>query len=175
MVIAGRPRKEVFFASIVMRKTYVGFYYMPVYTDVDLKAFFAPELLKLLKGKSCFYVKVMTPELTGHIERALESGLPAIPGERLGVGARGTGSRGDAEGRGDGGTRYGPRRGAETQRVRRTGGDEGTGSHGDTETQRRRGRGPRRRGGDGSERPHSGAEGQRSGQDARDGSCGVGV
>jgi hypothetical protein len=55
--IAGRKRKEVFFASIVTRKSYVGFYYMPIYTDTGLSEVFKPELLSLLEGKSCFHIK----------------------------------------------------------------------------------------------------------------------
>ena len=74
MEIAGRKRKEVFFASIIIQSTYVGFYYMPIYTDVSLKDFFKPELLKLLKGKSCFYIRDLSPEITFQIEEALEMG-----------------------------------------------------------------------------------------------------
>lgn len=75
VVIAGRKHKDVFFASAVIQRHYVGFYFMPVYTDVDLKEVFAPELLRLLKGKSCFHIKVLTPELTRHVEAALEAGF----------------------------------------------------------------------------------------------------
>ena len=74
LVIAGRKRKEVFFASIVIRKTYVGFYYMPIYTDVSLKDVFKPELMKLLKGKSCFYIRDLSPEIVSQVEEALEFG-----------------------------------------------------------------------------------------------------
>lgn len=74
LVIAGRKRKEVFFASIVIRKTYVGFYYMPIYTDVSLKDVFKPELMKLLKGKSCFYIRDLSPEIVSQVEEALEIG-----------------------------------------------------------------------------------------------------
>ena len=73
--IAGRKRKEVFFASIIIQSTYVGFYYMPIYTDVELKDVFKPELLKLLKGKSCFYIKDLSPEIISQIEKALEIGF----------------------------------------------------------------------------------------------------
>jgi hypothetical protein len=55
--IAGRKRSEVYFAGIIIQKNYVGFYYMPVYTDKEAKNFFPAELLKLKKGKSCFYIK----------------------------------------------------------------------------------------------------------------------
>jgi len=72
--VAGRKRKEVSFASIIIQSSYVGFYYMPIYTDVELKEVFKPELLKLLKGKSCFYIKTLSPEITSQIEEALEIG-----------------------------------------------------------------------------------------------------
>lgn len=72
--IAGRKRKEVFFASIVTRKTYVGFYYMPIYVDTGLNEVFKPELLALLRGKSCFHIKELTPVLEAQIREALETG-----------------------------------------------------------------------------------------------------
>jgi len=72
--IAGRQRKEVFFASFVTRKKYVGFYYMPIYTDTELSEVFKPELLSLLKGKSCFHIKKLTPELETQIKEVLEIG-----------------------------------------------------------------------------------------------------
>jgi hypothetical protein len=70
-VIDGRKRKEVFFAGLIIQKTYVGFYFMPVYADGDLQAVFRPELLATLKGKSCFYIKRLMPELAEQIAAAL--------------------------------------------------------------------------------------------------------
>ena len=72
--IAGRKRKEVYFAGLIIQSNYVGFYYMPIYTDVNLKDVFEPELLKLLKGKSCFHVKKLDKELEKQIEKALKVG-----------------------------------------------------------------------------------------------------
>ena len=72
--IAGRKRKELFFASVVTRKNYVGFYYMPIYTDTGLSEVFKPELLSLLKGKSCFHIKLLTPDLENQVKEALEFG-----------------------------------------------------------------------------------------------------
>ena len=74
LVIEGRKRKEVYFAGLIVRKDYVGFYFMPVYVESDLKSVFAPELLKLLKGKSCFHIRKLTPELLGQVEAALKIG-----------------------------------------------------------------------------------------------------
>jgi hypothetical protein len=75
VVIAGRKRKEVFFASVEIQKQFVGFYYMPVYAEPDIKNVFQPELLALLKGKSCFHIKKLTPELVEQIRQALKIGF----------------------------------------------------------------------------------------------------
>jgi hypothetical protein len=72
--IDGRKRKEVYFAGLVIQSKYVGFYYMPIYTDSTLKDFFQPELLKLLKGKSCFHVKKLDDNLEKQIAQALDKG-----------------------------------------------------------------------------------------------------
>lgn len=74
LVIADRKRKEVFFAGLIIQKSYVGFYFMPVYTDPEIKSLFPPELLRLLKGKSCFHIRKLTPELITQIKEALEHG-----------------------------------------------------------------------------------------------------
>ena len=72
--IAGRKRREVFFASLIIQSAYVGFYFMPVYTDTSLKDVFGPDLLPLLKGKSCFHIKKLDTELEKQIEDALKKG-----------------------------------------------------------------------------------------------------
>ena len=75
VVIEGRKRKEVYFASIIIQKDYVGFYYMPVYSDPEMKAIFHPELLSLLKGKSCFHIKRLDDPLREQIRVALKDGF----------------------------------------------------------------------------------------------------
>jgi hypothetical protein len=75
VVIDGRPRSEVYFAGVIAQKRYVGFYYMPVYTDPERKDLFEPELLRLLQGKSCFHVKRLDEELLVQIDDALARGL----------------------------------------------------------------------------------------------------
>jgi hypothetical protein len=71
----GRSYDETYFAGVIAQKAYVGFYYMPVYTEPELRQVFAPELLALLEGKSCFHVKRLDDELTGHIDAALATGF----------------------------------------------------------------------------------------------------
>lgn len=75
VVIDGKKRNEVFFASVIIQKGHVGFYYMPVYTEPEMKKIFNPELLKLLKGKSCFHIKKLDDTLMLQIEDALAAGF----------------------------------------------------------------------------------------------------
>ena len=75
VVIDGRKKNEVFFAGLIAQKGYVGLYYMPVYAEPDVKQIFAPELLRLLKGKSCFHVRRLDDDLEGQISAALDAGL----------------------------------------------------------------------------------------------------
>jgi hypothetical protein len=72
--IAGRRRREVSFATIIIQSSYVGLYYMPIYIDTELADVFGPELLSTLKGKSCFHVRRLDPELREQVERALRIG-----------------------------------------------------------------------------------------------------
>jgi hypothetical protein len=70
--IAGRKRKEVYFAGLIIQSTYVGFYYMPVYGEPGLKKVFKKELLSTLKGKACFHIKKLDKGLIAQIRDALE-------------------------------------------------------------------------------------------------------
>lgn len=72
--IDGRKRSEVYFAGLIIQSSYVGFYFMPIYVKTDIKTVFESELLATLKGKSCFHIKELTPELKSQIESALKIG-----------------------------------------------------------------------------------------------------
>jgi hypothetical protein len=74
VVIFGRPRQGVYLAGLVIQKSFVGFYYMPIYARPELKTALAPELIKLLKGKSCFHIKKLDEVLITQIRSALEIG-----------------------------------------------------------------------------------------------------
>lgn len=74
---AGRKRDVLWFAGILIQKGYVGFYFMPVSAESEMKKIFRPELLKCLKGKSCFYIKKDDPQLYAQIEDALKLGYEA--------------------------------------------------------------------------------------------------
>jgi hypothetical protein len=71
LLIGGRQRKELWFASIIQQKDSVGFYFTPP----DVKSKLSPELLKHLDGKSCFHFKRLTPALKKDVAAALKLGL----------------------------------------------------------------------------------------------------
>ncbi len=75
VVIDGRSRDSVYFAGLVVQKSYVGLYYMPVYTHGEAEALLGPDLMRLLRGKSCFHVRELTPQLRRQVEDALKLGL----------------------------------------------------------------------------------------------------
>lgn len=70
-----RQYPDVIFASAVIKKGYVGFYFFPLYIAPELNEALAPVLLKCLKGKTCFYIKKDDPELMKAVSEALESGI----------------------------------------------------------------------------------------------------
>lgn len=72
--IDGRKRGEVFFCGLIVQKSYVGFYFMPLYADQEQAQVFGPDLLALLKGKSCFHLRRMTPGLREQVRDALAAG-----------------------------------------------------------------------------------------------------
>lgn len=74
VVFAGRKRQGAFFAGLIIQSSYVGFYYMPVYLEPEVKALFPERLLKLLKGKSCFHIKRLDDELEAQVAQALADG-----------------------------------------------------------------------------------------------------
>lgn len=72
--VMGRKYPAIFFASAIVQSNYVGFYFMPVYSNEEIKAVFHEDLLKCLKGKSCFHIKTTDKELMKHIKAALKAG-----------------------------------------------------------------------------------------------------
>jgi hypothetical protein len=74
VTIAGRKRKELYFTGLIIQSSYVGLYYMAVYVDQSIKQKIGGELLKQLKGKSCFHIKRLDDKLISQIKQALKTG-----------------------------------------------------------------------------------------------------
>ncbi len=75
VVIDGRKKDEMWFAGLLVQKGYVGFYYMPIYAEPEMRKLFSPEFMKCLKGKACFHIKKNDPLLLADIGKALKVGF----------------------------------------------------------------------------------------------------
>lgn len=73
--VDGRRKMEVWFASALIQKGYVGFYYMPIYTrNEKIKNQIGAELMQCLKGKACFHIRKADPVIFEQIKDALKIG-----------------------------------------------------------------------------------------------------
>jgi hypothetical protein len=70
---SGKP-VDLQLAAVILQKEYVGFYLMCIYMNEPVKKKLSPALVKLLKGKTCFYVKGLDAGLEKDIVAALEAG-----------------------------------------------------------------------------------------------------
>ena len=67
-------KKQLFFASTVIKKNYVSFYLMPIYMYPELIDDISPELKKRMQGKSCFNFKKVEPELFNELAELTQKG-----------------------------------------------------------------------------------------------------
>jgi hypothetical protein len=74
-MIAGKMKSEIFFAAFMVQKSFIGFYYFPIYTHPEIKKDLPPRLVKLLSGKSCFHIAEVDENLMQDIETALAFGF----------------------------------------------------------------------------------------------------
>lgn len=73
LILNGKEKDEMFFAGLMTKKDYIGFYFMPIYTHPDEFTDLPEELKKRLKGKSCFHIKKPDAALDKHFEERLGS------------------------------------------------------------------------------------------------------
>jgi hypothetical protein len=71
-------KKELFFASVQVRKNYVSFYLMPVYMYPDLLKNISPELKKHMQGKSCFNFKRVETPLFAELSQITKQGFERL-------------------------------------------------------------------------------------------------
>lgn len=74
-VIGKKVFERMFFASIVIRGGFVGFYFFPVYTHKSRFKTLPVRLKKCLKGKSCFHIKELDMELERQIKDIVKKGF----------------------------------------------------------------------------------------------------
>ncbi len=71
----GKKPKNTYIAGVIQQKNYVSFYLSAIYSHPDLFKNISPDLKIFLKGKSCFNVSKLTPDLQEEIEEVLNIGI----------------------------------------------------------------------------------------------------
>jgi len=71
-----------YFASVIPKAKDIRLYFFPIYTHVDQFSL-SPDLKKYLKGKSCFHIKKLTPEVEVEIKSMIEKGVEIYEGDEL--------------------------------------------------------------------------------------------
>lgn len=79
--IGNQIKEKMFFASVIIQKSYVGFYFFPIYTHPDEFADTPPEIRRCLKGKSCFHIKEQDDLLYEQLRDLLTRGLEVYQAE----------------------------------------------------------------------------------------------
>ncbi|WP_445475539.1 hypothetical protein ACT9XH_02005 [Methanococcoides methylutens] len=75
-VQVGKTKKDgIYFASIIIQKYHVGFYFFPIYTHREKFNDEPEELMKLLKGKSCFHLKKFDESIFDDIKWIIDKGM----------------------------------------------------------------------------------------------------
>ena len=72
--VAGRKPEQIYFAGTVLQKNFVSLYFMPMYCHPDNFQDMDPRLKTLVKGKSCFNIKELDPEIIDQFDRTLSLG-----------------------------------------------------------------------------------------------------
>jgi hypothetical protein len=65
---------EIMFAASQVMKGHVGFYFFPLYMCPEMKEKIPAELLKTLKGKTCFNIKKLDDKLLKQVKDTLKKG-----------------------------------------------------------------------------------------------------
>ncbi len=73
--ILGKKRNEINFVTIQIQGSFIGFYFMPIYVNPTIATKLGQDLLKLLKGKSCFHIKSIDKNMEQQISSALKIGF----------------------------------------------------------------------------------------------------
>ena len=67
-------KRELFFASVQVKKSYVSFYLMPIYIHPDLTKGISADLKKHMQGKSCFNFKKVEKSLFDELSQLTKHG-----------------------------------------------------------------------------------------------------
>ncbi len=69
-----KNKKPLFFGAVQVKKSYVSFHLMPVYSKPELLASVSPELKSRMQGKSCFNFSAVEPALLKELSKLTKEG-----------------------------------------------------------------------------------------------------
>jgi hypothetical protein len=69
-----KNRKPLFFGAVQLKKSYVSFHLMPVYTHPELLDGLSPALKQRMQGKSCFNFTEVDPRLFKELAALTQAG-----------------------------------------------------------------------------------------------------
>ncbi|RMH00600.1 MAG: hypothetical protein D6706_03595 [Chloroflexi bacterium] len=70
-----KNKKPLFFGSVQIKKNYVSYHLMPIYTNPELLENISPALKKRMQGKSCFNFRKIQPELFDELRQLTQAGF----------------------------------------------------------------------------------------------------
>jgi hypothetical protein len=76
-------KRDLFFASVQVKKNYVSFYLMPVYMYPELLKDISSDLKKRMQGKSCFNFRNVDPDLFEELAALTKKGYDKFEKEEL--------------------------------------------------------------------------------------------
>ncbi|MFW9950053.1 MAG: hypothetical protein ACFFKA_08005 [Candidatus Thorarchaeota archaeon] len=71
----GKRSQKTYIAGVIQQKNYVSIYFSPIYSHPDEFEDISQNLKKKLKGKSCFNISKLNPQLLDEIETVLKKGF----------------------------------------------------------------------------------------------------
>ena len=72
--VLGRKPEQIYLGGTIWQKNFVSLYFMPMYCHPDQFQDMDPRLKKLVKGKACFNIKALDPELIDQIDQTISQG-----------------------------------------------------------------------------------------------------
>ena len=73
----------IYFSSVVPKPKDVRFYFFPLYDHPEIKDGLSDELLKCLKGKTCFHIKSITEDIERDLPLLVSRGIDAFQQDGL--------------------------------------------------------------------------------------------
>lgn len=72
-----------YFASLQVKPKDIRLYFFPIYTHPDQFPALSPQLASALKGKSCFHLRQLSPDMAEELQALFQLGLRLYQNDQL--------------------------------------------------------------------------------------------